>query len=138
MKKFLSILILLFTLQISYAQEEQPAASRLKEKMTEYIGNKLDLNKAEAERFEPLFTDYLNQQREIKKEFGEDRLLLQQKVIQLRIDFRNKLKPLIGEKRSNDVFNHEREFVQMIQQQQKERLQERKEGRANKRKNSEL
>ena len=139
MKKYLSILFFLFCIHTSFAQDDPPGgASRLKEKMVEYIENKLGLSKPEAERFEPLFTDYLNQQRLAKKEFGGDRLLLQSEVIKLRINFRDKIKPIIGEKRSNDVFHYEREFVQKVQDVQKERMQEHKEGRPNNRKNSEL
>ncbi len=138
MKKILFILIFSVCLQPGFAQDDPPGASRLKEKMIEYIGNRLGLSRAEAERFEPLFSDYLNEQRQLKRENTEDRLLLQEKVIQLRIKFRDKVKPVIGEKRSNDVFNYEREFIQKIQDVRKERLQERKGGRPNQRKNSEL
>jgi hypothetical protein len=139
MKKYLSILFFLFCIHTTFAQDDPPGgAARLKEKMVEYIQNKLGLSKPEAERFEPLFTDYLNQLREVKKEHKGDRLLLQDKVIDVRIKFREKIKPVIGEKRSNDVFQYEREFVQKIQDINKDRMQERKEGRPNKRKNSEL
>lgn len=139
MKKLFYILFFLFTVHTSFAQQdEQPGAARLKEKMVEYIQKKLSLNKAEAERFQPLFMDYLNQLRQVKQEHENDRLELQKKIIEVRIKFRDQVKPVIGEKRSNDVFTHEREFVQKVQAARDERLQERPGGRANKRKNSEL
>lgn len=138
MKTFLSILFFSFFLSPVFAQDEQPGAARLKEKMVEYMQDKLSLSKAEAERFQPMFMDYLRQLRDAKQEYKGDRLMLQQKVIETRLHFRDQLKPLIGEKRSNDVFTYEKEFVQQVQDVRKERLQERRDGRANKRNSPEL
>jgi hypothetical protein len=136
MKKFFYTLIFVFTLQTSFAQEEPAGAARVKEKMVEYIQTKLGMNKTEAERFQPMFLDYLNQLREVKQVHKDDRLLLQKKVIEVRLKFRDQVKPIIGEKRSNDVFTHEREFVEKVQDVRQDRMQERKGGRANKRNNS--
>ena len=138
MKKFFTILLFSFSVQLSFAQDEQPGAARLKEKMVEYIQNKLGLNKSEAERFQPLFMDYLRQLRTTKQENKDDRLIMQQKVIEVRLRFRDQVKPVIGEKRSNDVFTYEREFVEKVQDIRNERLQERRDGRANKRNGPEL
>ena len=138
MKKFFTILLLFFIVQLSFAQDEQPGAARLKEKMVEYIQNKLGLNKSEAERFQPLFMDYLRQLRTTKQENKDDRLVMQQKIIEVRLRFRDQVKPVIGEKRSNDVFTYEREFVEKVQDIRNERLQERRDGRANKRNGPEL
>jgi hypothetical protein len=133
MKRILYTLFFFFILQTSFAQDEQQGAARLKEKMTEYIQNKLGLNKTEAERFQPLFMDYLRQLQNTKQEHKGDKLVLQQKIIDVRLRFREQIKPIVGEKRSNDVFTYEREFVEKVQDIRNERMQERKEGRANKR-----
>lgn len=133
MKKIFYILIFCFSLQTSFAQDEGPGAARLKEKMVEYIQEKMGLSKGEAERFQPLFMDYLRQLQQTKMDHKNDRLLLQQKVIDVRLKFRDKIKPFVGEKRSNDVFTYEREFVEKVQDVRKERLLERKGGRTNKR-----
>ena len=138
MKKLLYLLFFSFTLQGAFAQEDQPGADRLKEKMAEYIQNKLGLNKSEAERFQPMFMDYLRQLKSTKQQYKGDRLVLQQKIVDLRLRFRDQVKPLVGDKRSNDVFTYEREFVQSVQEEHKGRLQERKEGRADKRNRPEL
>ncbi len=138
MKRFLYTLFFFFTMQTTFAQDEQPGAARLKEKMVEYIQTKLGLNKSEAERFQPLFMDYLRQLRQTKEEHKNDRLVLQQKVIEVRLKFREQIKPIVGEKRSNDVFTHEREFVEQVQDVRKERMQERQNGPANKRNGPEL
>ena len=139
MKKFLYIVFFLFTVHTSFAQQDEPPGrARLREKMVEYIQKKLDLNKAEAERFQPLFMNYLNQLQQVKKEYKNDQLKLEKKVIDARIEFRDKVKPVIGEKRSNDVFTHEQEFIKELQKARTDRQQEHPGGRANKRKNSKL
>ena len=138
MKKLLYILIFVVTLQPAFAQDDPPGAARLKEKMVEYIQQKMSLSKTEAERFQPLFMDYLNQLRQVKQEYKDDRLQLQKKVIDVRIKFREQLKPVVGEKRSNEVFTYEREFVEKVQDARKQRLEERPRGRANKRNSPKL
>ena len=100
--------------------------------MVEYIQKKLGLSRNEAERFEPVFFDYLKQMRSTRQEFRTDQILLKKKIADLRVRTRDQLKPIIGENRSNEVFRHEQEFIKIAIQEQKERLQNRKDGRANK------
>ena len=122
-------------MQTSFAQQdEQPGEGTIREKMVEYIQNKLGLSKAEAEKFQPVFIDYFRELKRTNREFKGQGLELQQKIIEVRLRFREQFKPIIGEKRSNDVFTHERDFVQTLKDIRKERL----EGRANKRNNFKL
>ncbi len=122
-------------MQTSFAQQdEQPGEGTIREKMVEYIQNKLGLSKVEAEKFQPVFIDYFRELKRTNREFKGQGLELQQKIIEVRLRFREQFKPIIGEKRSNDVFTHERDFVQTLKDIRKERL----EGRANKRNNFKL
>ncbi|MDQ6610085.1 MAG: hypothetical protein M3Y85_09725 [Bacteroidota bacterium] len=138
MKKIFYLLIFSFSIHAAFAQDEQPGATRLREKMVEYIQDKLGLGKDEAEKFQPVFLDYFKELHKTNKEFAGDRLVLQQKIIEVRLRYREQFKPIIGEKRSNDVFTYERDFVQKVKDLRDERRQEHPEGRADKRKNTEL
>lgn len=138
MKKIIYILFFLLTIQPAFAQDEQPGAVKLREKMVEYIQAKLGLGKAEAEKFQPIFLDYFRELHKTNKEFKGDRLVLQQKIVEVRLRYREQFKPVIGEKRSNDVFTYERDFVQKVKDLRDERRQEHQESRATKRKNTEL
>src|SRR5689334_17137611 len=136
MKRIIYTLLFCFFLHSAFAQDDQPGG-KLKERMVEFIQNKLGLNKSEAERFQPMFMDYLRNLRDAKKQANGDRLILQQKVVDLRVRFRDQVKPVIGEKRSNDVFTYEKEFLKGVLE-QRDQLQEHNEGRANKRNKPEL
>ncbi|MGZ3847245.1 MAG: hypothetical protein ACXVBH_14385, partial [Flavisolibacter sp.] len=82
MKRIVYILIFAFSMSsVSFAQGDDDAGGRLRDKMIEYIQNKLGLSKAEAEKFQPVFMDYLKDMRSTKQQFAGDRLILQQKII---------------------------------------------------------
>jgi hypothetical protein len=133
MKKILYILCFVFAFSpVSFAQDQEDPGEKLREKMVEYIQKKLGLSKNEAERFQPVFFDYLKQMRSTRQEFRTDQILLKKKIADLRVRTRDQLKPIIGENRSNEVFRHEQEFIKIAVQEQKERLQNRKDSRANK------
>ena len=133
MKKIIYIWLSLFTLHVtSYAQDDQEGG-KVRERMIEYIQEKLSLSKNEAEKFSPVFIDYFKELRKTNQEFRGDRLVLQQKIAELRLRYRDQFKPIIGEKRSNEVFNHERDFIQKVKLERDLRMQNRQEGPANKR-----
>jgi hypothetical protein len=50
----------------------------------------------------------------------------QQKVVDLRLRYRNEFKNIMGEKRSNDIFLYERDFVDEVKKIRQERLQDQK------------
>ena len=137
MKRILYILFFFLTLQPSFAQDDQVnGPGKLREKMVEYIQTKLGLDKAEAERFQPVFYDYLKELRKTNQDHKADRLVLQQKVAELRLRYRDQFKPIVGDKRSNDVFRYERDFIEKAADVLNERRGERR--GANKGKNSKL
>jgi len=137
MKRIFYILSFVFAISLSsYAQDND--GGKLRQKMTEYIQQKLGLSKGEAERFSPVFLDYFKELRKTNQDFRGDRLVLQQKIVELRLRYRDQFKPIIGEKRSNDVFTYEREFIKGIKDVRNERLQNRLDGPANKRNKPEL
>ena len=67
--------ILGFSILISLSSFGQDNGSKLREKMTEYIQQKLSLSKSEAERFSPVFLDYFKDLRKTNQEFKGDRRL---------------------------------------------------------------
>jgi hypothetical protein len=134
MKRILYILgFLIFTTTSSIAQDDEGQGSKIRERMTEYIQKRLSLSKAEAERFGPVFLDYFNELRKTNQEYKGDRLVLQQKIVELRLNYRNQFKTIVGERKSNDVFVYEREFINEIKAIRNERSQNKGGGGRNKR-----
>jgi hypothetical protein len=141
MKKIFYIFIFLLAAQPLLAQDDPQGEGKLREKMIQYIQNKLGLNRSEAERFQPVFVNYLKELRQanrVSKDKGETGLDLQQKIVDIRVRYRDQFKPIIGEKRSNEVFDHERDFIKTVREEIKDRRQERQERRADKGKISKL
>ena len=133
MKKILYILVFSFSIStVAFAQDEDDLGGKLRDKMIEYIQDRLGLSKAEAQKFQPVFLDYLRDKRNTTQQFKNDKLILQQKIVDLRIRYRDQFKTIIGDKRSNDVYKHEREFIDKARTELIDRLENRRDGRANK------
>ncbi len=131
MKKFLLILISSLTITtVSFAQDDD-GGERIHERMTEYLQKRLQLSKAEADRFSPVFLNYFHDLKKTNQEYRGDRLVLQQKVVDLRLRYRDQFKNIMGEKRSNDVFTYERDFIDEVKRLRQERMQNQR-GKPNK------
>ena len=124
MKKILLILILaLFAGFVSKAQDDDN--DKIRDKMREFIQRRLNLSKNEAERFTPVFIRYFREWRQTLKENKDDVLIRQQKIVDLRLRYRTEFKEIVGEKRSNEVFKKQDEFVRIIREQATNRKDDR-------------
>lgn len=124
MKSLLYILVLMLSLQTAaFGQDdERDDAGKVRKSMMEYMQKRLGLSRAEAERFEPVFLNYYNELRRTTRENRGDKLVLQQKIVDLKLRYREQFKNIMGEKRSNDVFIYERDFVEEVKELRNERL----------------
>lgn len=134
MKKFLLILtVFIGSLATGMAQTEpedvNPQESKIRERMQEYIQNRLNLSRNEAEKFTPIFVRYFREFAQTHRSYKGDRLVLQQKIIDLRIRYRTEFRQIMDEQRANRVFKHEDEFrqevVRMIRENKRERMESR-------------
>ena len=122
MKKIFYILML--SLGFSTVSLAQPGGGgKIREKMLEYVSEKLNLTTAESEKFNPVFLNYIREERQIAQENRDDKLVLQQKLAELRLRYRDQFKPIVGDKRSNDVFVYEKEFIQKAREENEQRRQ---------------
>jgi hypothetical protein len=131
MKRILYAVLFLFTVHTTALAQDD--GGKVRDRMTEYIQKRLDLSKSEAERFSPVFINYFNELRKTNQDYQGDRLLLQQKVTDLRVRYRDQFKPIIGDKKSNDVFTYERAFIEEVKTIQQERQGGGADNRPNKR-----
>ena len=91
--------------------------------MVEYIQNKLGLTKSEAEKFSPVFMRYMLELRRTNREFKSDQPMRQLKVAEVRVKFRTEFRQILDEKRANEVFQHERKFIEVIKGEVNDRIQ---------------
>jgi len=128
MKRFLLILSLLFvTVSCLLAQEDDDNAGneKIRDKMNEYIQKRLNLSDDETKKFSPVFLRYFKEWRQTIKDNRGDKLILQQKVVDLRLRYRTQFREIIGEKRGNQVFSHQEKFIQELRGLRKDRLGDR-------------
>ena len=125
MKKIL-LFLSLFLLPAAHllAQDDDgddDGIEKVRDKMAEYVQKRLKLSDAEAKKFTPAFIDYFKEWRKTIRENRGDQLVLRQKVADLQVRHRNKFKEIIGETRSNQVFEHQKRFLQELRDIQKDR-----------------
>jgi len=124
MKKILFILSLfLLTTNVLMAQED--GDDKIRDKMREYIQQRMRLTQNEAERFTPIFLRYFREWRTALREYKADRLILQQKIVELQIRYRTEFKEIVGERRCNEIYRHQKIFIEELKNVKRERLQNR-------------
>ena len=132
MKKIL--LILTVTLLAGFASQAQDDEhDKIRDKMREFIQRRLNLSRNEAERFTPVFIRYFTEWKQTLQANRVDGLVRQQRIIELRLRYRTEFRDIVGEKRSNDVFKRQDEFIQGLQKMREEQTRSRKDDRPNKR-----
>jgi hypothetical protein len=124
MKHFLLILSLIFVTSAPlFAQEDDDGENdKIQDKMSEYIQKRLDLTKEEATKFTPVFLRYFKEWRQTIRLNRGDKLVMQQKVIALRLQYRTQFREIMGERRGDQVFMHQERFIQELREIRKERI----------------
>ncbi len=122
MKRILLILSL-FCITVSpvLSQEEDGDDVSVRDKMIQYIQDRLDLTKAEAAKFGPVFLRYFREYRQTIRENRGDKLILRQKIVDLQLRYRPQFKDIVGEQRGNKIFNHQENFIRELKAIQQER-----------------
>src|SRR5262245_26771961 len=123
MKRFLLILSLIFAISAPlFAQDDDDNENeKIQDKMSEYIQKRLDLTKEEATKFTPVFLRYFKEWRQTIRLNRGDRLVMQQKIIALRLQYRTQFREIMGERKGDQVFMQQEKFIQELRLLRKER-----------------
>ena len=98
-----------------FAQEEDDSENeKIQDKMSEYIQKRLDLTKEEATKFTPVFLRYFKEWRQTIRLNRGDRLVMQQKIIALRLQYRTQFREIMGERKGDQVFMQQEKFIQEL------------------------
>ena len=126
MKKLLVILGLsFFTSTVCFSQDGDNDNDKIREKMSEFIQRRMGLSRADAERFNPVFMRYFREWKTTIQTNRNDRPMLQLRVAELRIRYRTEFKDIVGEKRCNQIYDHQEVFIHEIQRLRQEQLNRR-------------
>ena len=124
MKKIFFILTLvLFSGFVAKAQDDDN--DKIRDKMREFIQRRLKLSNNETDRFTPVFIRYFREWRQTVREHKDDILFRQQKIAELRIRYRSEFRDIVGEKRSTEVYKKQEEFIRILNEQVKNRRDDR-------------
>lgn len=128
MKKLLIILGLsFFTALTCFGQDDDAdnPGDKIREKMSEFIQRRMGLSKAEADRFNPVFLRYFREWKTTIRDNRGDKPLLQLRIAELRIRYRTEFRDIVGEKRCNQIYEHQEIFIQEIKNLRREQLERR-------------
>jgi len=129
MKKIFIILgLTLYTTLTCFAQVDENdngPNDKIREKMSEFIQRRMGLSRGEAERFNPVFFRYFREWKTTIQTNRNDRPLLQLRIAELRIRYRNEFKDIVGEKRCNQIYDHQEIFIQKLRELKTERMRNR-------------
>jgi len=129
MKKIFIIAgLTLYTFFSCFAQEDENdngANDKIREKMSEFIQRRMGLSRMEAERFNPVFFRYFREWKMAIQTNRNDKPLLQFRIAELRIRYRNEFKDIVGEKRCNQIYDHQELFIQKLRELKMERMRNR-------------
>jgi hypothetical protein len=126
MKKLLVILGLsFFTSTACFSQAGDNDNDKIREKMSEFIQRRMGLSRAEAERFNPVFMRYFREWKTTIQTNRNDRPMLQLRIAELRIRYRTEFKDIVGEKRCNQIYDHQEVFIRELKELRQEQIERR-------------
>jgi hypothetical protein len=130
MKRIVILLQLFFLSYAGFAQVDDHAEGNDSKKIqameVAYITKELNLSPEEAEKFWPIFNRYRSEVKGIVADKSiPDPLLRQQKILDLRIKYRDQFIPILNASRSNKVFPAVDQFRQLVRRELLKRQNER-------------
>ncbi|MBO9592118.1 MAG: hypothetical protein J7599_04355 [Niabella sp.] len=115
MKRILILLLTLTTLQGPAQTQPAPKPNRVHDVFLDYLTEKFSLTPAEKKQLRPIVIQYLADSKKISKT-EQDPLLREQERIALKISYRKRFTPVIGEPRATRFFSEEQVFRKKIRE----------------------
>lgn len=130
MKRIVILLQLIFLSCAGFAQTDEQVEGKDSKKIqaleVAYITKELNLSPEEAEKFWPVFNRYRSEVKNIVSDKSiPDPLIRQQKILELRIKYRDQFIPILNSARSNKVFPAVDQFRQLVRRELLKRQNER-------------
>lgn len=119
MKKFILIILAIFgNFLFSNAQvqnENTQRSEKVQELKIAFITQKLELTSTEAEKFWPVYNQYDNEIKNLRNDNKNgDVLDNEQKLLDIRKKYKPSFERILGPQRSNNLYNAERDFRNVL------------------------
>ena len=128
--KIKGILLLAFCVNITYicfGQAPDGRAKRVEDLQKSYLTKELTLSPEESTKFFPVYREYRDEVRRIRKGRGDDEIEFAEQLLAVRKKYKTDFKNILGtDERVNKVFAAERSFQKiLIEELEKRRIKER-------------
>jgi hypothetical protein len=116
MKKKLTLILVLFLNNYYFCLSQPPQdVKRADSVQIEYLTKELELTSDESEKLWPVYNNYKNEIRNIRKEDQIDQIVLEEKVLNIRKKYKDDFKAILGtDERVNKLFVAEKTFREML------------------------
>ena len=115
--------------QVTRAQQRD--GERLEALKVAYLTKKLNLNTEEAQKFWPVYNEYMADLKKVRQENrGGDELKREEKLLEVRKKYQASFSKALSPDRANQFFKAEKEFYGYVQKELQERRQQRQDNRA--------
>jgi hypothetical protein len=112
-----STLLLLVLINISYFCFAQPPQNNKKvdSLQVEFLTKELNLSAEESDKLWPVYNNYKNEIKNIRKEDQSDQIVLEEKILNIRKKYKDDFKTVLGtDERVNKLFVAEKNFMEML------------------------
>jgi hypothetical protein len=125
MKKYLLILFVLLG-SLSQIKAQEPAGEKIQALKIAFITQKLQLTPDEAQKFWPIYNQYDNEVRGIESGNDPNVIDKEQKLLNVRKKYLGTFQKILGQDKTNRLFNAERDFrgllIRRLQNRNQQRL----------------
>lgn len=127
MKKIYALLLFLF-FHGYFCQSQPPDGnedSRVQVIKMAYITQELNLSPQEAQHFWPVYNNYNNEIRQARKQYANDEVAYERKVVEIKERYQGNFKKVLGNnnQRINKVYTTDKQFNNILRNEQKNRQQ---------------
>jgi hypothetical protein len=116
MKKKLTLILVVLINNYYFCFSQPPQSVKKADSVqVEYLTKELQLTSEESEKLWPVYNNYKNDIKSIKKEDQSDQIVLEEKVLNIRKKYKDDFKAILGsDERVNKLFVAEKNFKEML------------------------
>lgn len=133
MKQIYLILAILFSISTVSLAQQQRDGERLEALKIAYLTKKLNLTSDEAQRFWPVYNQYISDTRKARQATAGNELEREEKILAVRKKYQSEFSRALSPAKANQFYKAEKDFYGFVQKELQERRQLRQDNRPGRR-----